>query len=40
MYSEWNFVAGNNLDKYCSFTEWYINEIEAKNKLFNLRNKI
>ncbi len=38
-YSNWHFVAWNNLDKYCSFTEWYLNEIEVKKKLFELRKK-
>lgn len=36
-YEDWNFVAWNNLDKYCSFTEWYKNETDVKIKLFNLR---
>lgn len=27
----------NNLNKYCSFTDTFINEIEIKKKLFNLR---
>ena len=38
-YSNWDFVAWNNLDKYCSFTEWYLSEIEIKKKLFELRKK-
>lgn len=38
-YENGHFVAGNNLDKYCSFTDGYKNEIEVKKKLFELRKK-
>ena len=38
-YSNWNFVAWNNLDKYCSFTEWYLNEIEIKKKAIWIKKK-
>ncbi len=37
MYKDWRFIAWNNLDKYCSFTDTYINEIDVKKKLFDLR---
>lgn len=36
-YQDGRFVAGNNLDKYASFSECVINEVSTKKKLANLR---
>lgn len=36
-YNNWLFESWNNLDKYCSFTDTFLNEVEVKKKLFNLR---
>lgn len=38
-YISWDFVAWNNIDKYCSFTDTYKNSIDVKKQLFNLRLK-
>jgi len=38
-YESWKFVWWNNLDKYCSFTDAFINWIEVKKKLFELQKK-
>ena len=37
-YLDGKFTSWNNLDKYCSFTDVWINEVEIKKKLFALRN--
>ncbi|MGP1583404.1 MAG: hypothetical protein ACTTH6_04250, partial [Candidatus Altimarinota bacterium] len=37
-YLDGKFTSGNNLDKYCPFTDVGINEVEIKKKLFALRN--
>lgn len=36
-YQNWKFTAWNNLDKYCSFSETWKNEILVKKQLFELR---
>ncbi len=36
-WEQWRFVAWNNIDKYCSFTKVFKNEVEVKKQLFNLR---
>lgn len=37
-YLDGKFTSWNNLDKYCSFTGVWINEVEIKKKLFALGN--
>lgn len=37
-YLDGKFTSWNNLDKYCSFTDVWINGVEIKKKLFALRN--
>ena len=37
-YLDGKFTSWNNLDKYCPFTDVWINEVEIKKKLFALGN--
>jgi len=39
VYNQGRFVSWNNIDKYCSFTEGYINEVIVKKQLYELRKR-